>query len=244
MVLDTFFAPLLALPHLVTIILIAFSVSLVMTLVYKWMTDQTQMRMLRDELKKYQAQMKTSKDNPEQMLELQKKAMDVNMQYMMKSLKPTLVTMLPVLLIFSWLSAHYAYEPLYPGQQFTILVQAKDGITGNVVLETPSDVIVDGTEKKLDSGRAVWKAQGPEGDYLLKVKAQGKEYEKEVTISPMQQYASPEKKIDDDTLDKIEIQMKELTLLSLFGWELGWLGTYILFSLAFSISLRKILDVQ
>lgn len=32
-------------------------------------------------------------------------------------------------------------------------------------------------------------------------------------------------------------------LISIFGWELGWLGTYILSSIVFSIALRKIMKV-
>jgi uncharacterized membrane protein (DUF106 family) len=32
--------------------------------------------------------------------------------------------------------------------------------------------------------------------------------------------------------------------MNLFGWEVGWLGTYIVFSIVFSMGLRKILKLH
>lgn len=229
--------PLVALP-LITVLL-----SLLMTLVYKWMTDQTQMKLLREDLKKYQKQLKENKDDTDKLLDLQKKVMDINLQYMMQSLKPMAVTMLPVLLVFSWLSGHYAYEPLYPGQDFSVDVLAAPGITGNVLLDAP-ELTVDQGEKELVDGKASWKVRGKEGEYFLSIKTQGNEYNQEVLITPQQKYIAPQTKISDGVLDTISVQMKPLTVLSLFGWELGWLGTYILFSVVFTIMWRKLLDVQ
>lgn len=235
-------ASLLGMP-LVALTIITILLSLVMTLVYKWMTDQTQMKLLREDLKKYQKQVKENKDNTDKLLDLQKKVMDINLQYMMQSLKPMAVTMLPVLLVFSWLSGHYAYEPLYPGQDFSVEVAAAPGITGHVVLDAP-ELTVDQAEKELVDGKANWKIKGKEGEYFLSIKTQGNEYNKEILITPQQQYATPQAKISDGILDTISVQMKPLTVLNLFGWELGWLGTYILFSVLFTVMWRKMLDVQ
>ncbi len=239
---DVFLAPLLGWPQLAALLVIAFCVSIIMTLVYKWMTDQTVMKTLRDELKSYQKQMKETKDT-DHMLALQKKAMDANMQYLLKSLKPTLLTMLPVLLIFGWLSAHFAYEPLYPDKEFSIIAHVHDGIMGKIVLEAP-ELIVDQPEKEIANGQAVWKVKGKAGDFVITFKAKDHEYEKDIVISTEQRYAIPEKKISDNILEIIEVPMQKLVVLNLFGWKLGWLGTYILFSLIFSITLRKLLDVQ
>lgn len=208
------------------------------------MTDQTVMKMMKEDIKKYQKQLKENKDNPEKMLELQKKVMDINMQYLMCSLKPTMVTMIPVLLVFSWLSAHYAYESIAPGQEFTVSVAAAEGISGGVVLEAPPELYVDQQEKELKEGHATWKVKGKEGEYLLTIKTQGNDYDKDIIISSFQQYAPPEKEISDGVIEKIEVLMKPLTVLVLFGWQMGWLGTYILFSILFSITLRKVMDIH
>lgn len=238
---DPILSPLLRLPQVAAVLLVAFCVSMIMTLAYKWVTDQTLMRALREEIKKYQKQMKETSDTS-QMLALQKKAMDANMKYMVNTLKPTLLTMLPLLLVFGWLSAHFAYEPLFPGKEFTIVANTK--ITGSAVLEVPEGVTVDQPEKSISNGKAEWNAKGKEGDFLFTIKAKDNEYAKDVIISQQQRYAAPEKKINDGVLDSIEVPMKKLVVLNLFGFELGWLGTYITFSLIFSILLRKMLDVQ
>jgi len=77
--------------------------SLLVTLVYKFMTDQVLMKELKSELKKYQAQMKEHKGDLEKLSEIQKKSMSVNMKYMKQSMKPMIITILPFLAIFAWL---------------------------------------------------------------------------------------------------------------------------------------------
>jgi uncharacterized membrane protein (DUF106 family) len=77
--------------------------SMFVTLVYKFMTDQVLMRELKGQLKIHQKQMRDCRDNPTKMSEISKKSMSVNMKYMSQSMKPMLITLLPFLLIFHWL---------------------------------------------------------------------------------------------------------------------------------------------
>ena len=53
--------------------------------------------------KSLQKDMRALKDNPSKLMELNKLAMQKNMEYMRHSMKPTLYTLLPLLLIFGWL---------------------------------------------------------------------------------------------------------------------------------------------
>ena len=77
--------------------------SIFVTLVYKYLTDQTLMRELKKDLKKYQKQMKEARSDHAKMSEISKKSMAVNMKYMHQSMKPMLFTLLPFLGIFTWL---------------------------------------------------------------------------------------------------------------------------------------------
>jgi len=54
-----------------------------------------------------QTEMKSYKDNPDKMMELQKKVMEKNMKYMLESLKPTIITFIPILFILNWLREYY-----------------------------------------------------------------------------------------------------------------------------------------
>ena len=53
---------------------------------------------MKDKLKGYQKQMKEIRNNPKEMMAVQKKTMELNMKYMKHSLKPTLITFLPIIL--------------------------------------------------------------------------------------------------------------------------------------------------
>ena len=64
--------------------------------------------------------MKQHKDNPQKLLEIQKNAMEKNLEYMKHSFKPMIFTMIPILLIFGWLNAHLAYEPIRPEELFGV----------------------------------------------------------------------------------------------------------------------------
>src|SRR3989338_8012870 len=128
--LDPVFSPLLRLNAAFVILSISFLLSLLITLIYKWMTDQAMMKSMKEDIKKHQAEMKKHKEDPKKMMEIQKKAMGKNMQYMMASLKPTLVTFIPLILIFGWLSNHYSYEPILPDTEFRITAFFADGAIG------------------------------------------------------------------------------------------------------------------
>ncbi len=56
--LDPIFSPLLNLPTLLAITLLSFLISLIITLIYKFATDQDLMKRLKEEMKELQKEMK------------------------------------------------------------------------------------------------------------------------------------------------------------------------------------------
>ena len=56
--LDPILNPLLGLSPLFALIIVSFCVATVMTFIYKWMTDQELMKVLKDDMKKFQKEMK------------------------------------------------------------------------------------------------------------------------------------------------------------------------------------------
>jgi len=111
MVLDGFFnatlGPMLSLPNPWGLLIICAILSIFMTVVYKYATDQELMKTLKEDMKLMQKEMKSLKDNPKKMMEVQKKTMEKNMKYMMQSFKPMLITFIPFILIFPWLRSYY-----------------------------------------------------------------------------------------------------------------------------------------
>ena len=242
--LDSVLGPLFAMNVTLGIALIAFMLSLVVVLVYKFFTDQTKMGALKEDLKKYQEKLKGIK-NPDKMLKLQKEMMDKNMEYMMQSLKPTLITFIPIVLIFGWLNAHLSYMPILPGEEFGVAAVFEPGTTGSIELSVPEGVTtVNGVEQQIVDARAVWRLNAEEGAYLLSFKYDDETYKKDLLVTSEQRYAPPFKNIEDSKLDAIKISNEKLIVMDLFGWKIGWLGSYIIFSLILSIVLRRLLKVH
>lgn len=111
MVLDSFFNLIFGwaidISPLFGIGVVAFIFTLIVTLIYKYTTDQIFMKDVKSEIKDIQKQMKEHKEDHKKVMDLQKIVMEKNMKYMMHSFKPMLFTFIPVILIFGWLKTAY-----------------------------------------------------------------------------------------------------------------------------------------
>jgi uncharacterized membrane protein (DUF106 family) len=251
-ILHPIFSPLLALPAVVGICIIALLISVIITVVYKYMTDQTMMKDVKLRQKELQKKMKELRNQPDKLMKVQKEAMDLNLKYMSQSFKPTIITFLPIIIIFGWLNANLAYEPIMPGQEFTATLLFNEGYTGNVSISVPEGITVvgDGTAE-IKERTAEFRLKGSEGDYLLVFEYQGKSYDKELTITDSQRYAPVQKILKKEPVSMITLGNPKLIAINLFGkdsggWgsgRFGWLFTYIIFSLLFSFGVRKLLKV-
>lgn len=258
-IVNPIFAPLLNLPPLFAIVIISFIITLLITLIHKFATDQKLMKSLKDEMKSHQKEMKDHKDSPQKVMEIQKKVMQKNLQFMKHSFKPMLFTFIPIIIIFGWLNSHMAYYPIMPNQEFDVrLTFDLEGLGKNIGLVSviPENQLemINGITQTVEQnktkkflgkkwvGMAKWKLKGPEGLYTLVYSFDDdmRAYEKELIITEERKYATPEKRISDESsLESIKIMNEPIR--PLFG--LGWIWTYIIFSIIFSIVIRKVLKV-
>lgn len=235
------------LPPFFGILIVSGLLSLLLTLIYKWTTDQNLMKQLKEEIATLQKELKELKHDPEKALHVQKKAMETNMKYMMESLKPTLFTFIPIIIIFGWLAGHFAYEPIRPGEEFLVTANFLGPATGGMRLTLPEGSGLDYRSDRyatIAANKGEWAINSSTvGRYNLEFEYANKTYIKPVLITNDRKYEEPVMRVDENNLSDITIQNKELIVMNLFGWELGWLGTYIILSIMFSIALRKALKV-
>jgi len=237
---DYAFGPLLALPTIWAVIILSILISLITTLIYKWTTNQQLMKDLKDEIKRLQSEAKTLKDQPQKAMEVQKQAMETNMKYMSHSMRPTIITFIPIILIFGWMTANFAYEQIMPEQEFSISIAFQDGIKGNITIQTPKEISLTGEmSREITNGESIFTMKGTAGKHKIKFLTNGQEYLKEALITNEQKYTEPITTVNDKIIKTITTSNKEKIVLNLFGWKLGWLGTYILTSIISSIALRK-----
>ncbi len=236
--------PLLKLPILWAVVILSFMISLIITLVYKFTTNQSLMKDLKAEMKEFQKQIKELKHDPKKAMEVQKRSMKINMKYMSHSMKSTLFTFLPIILIFGWMNGHLAYAPILPDQDFTTTVIFEKNAEGEIALSVPEGLFIEGgSVKEVKDGEIKWVLKGDAGEYLLEYDFNNQKYNKEVLISTEFEYKEPIKSVRDGNINMIKIDNEKNIVLNLGFWKIGWLGTYIILSLVFSILLRKWMKV-
>jgi len=181
----------------------------------------------------------------------------MNMEYMKKSFKPTLVTMIPILLIFGWMAGHFSYDPILPGETFNITADFLEGIKGEAELIPDAGMeLISEAKQEVSGAKVNWKLKSTAGEHAIKVKVGDSIEEKEILITTEVKVAPISKAYEHSDIKSITInydQLKPLNhlfsdgekqaSLSIFGWQPGWLALYIIFSLIFSMGLRKLLKI-
>ncbi len=89
-------------------IMIVAVLSLIMTIIQKYGTDQATLRELKKEQKLLQEEMKKYKENPEKLLELNKKQMEFIPKTMELTMRPVMYTVVFFVLFFRWFSDYFA----------------------------------------------------------------------------------------------------------------------------------------
>jgi uncharacterized membrane protein (DUF106 family) len=243
--LDPIFNPLLALQPIYVILIMSIAITAIMTLLYKLFTDQKLMKTLKEEMKVLQKQVKEYSQHPEKLATVQKEIMQKNMQYMKHSMRPTLITMLPIILIIGWMAAHLSFMPLAPNVPFNITVTA-EGID-ELLIEANNLTLLSNEAQKLADGKATWQLKGSKGEYYVSFSSGDVFAEKKILVTDEFKYEVPTENIKNSAIKQIEVGNKRLYPMgdfSLFGWRPQWLGIYIVVSIITSMGLRKFLKIH
>lgn len=265
-VLDLIFGPITKLGPLVGIAIISLIVALIITLIYKKVTDQNVMKELKTKQKEFQKKIReASKEDPKKAMKMQKEAMATNMEYMKHSFKPMIFTFIPIIIIFGWLSTNFAYLPIEPGQEISTTVIFNSKATGVASLAVPDRLeLISDAEQPIVERKAEWSLKGPAGEYILFYEYNSEKYSKNVVISENGKsvpaikrkhglfdyiYSSSDGFLKNGgSASQIIINHEKLRPLEFTGipWVKGWgwLGAYILFSIVFSIVVRKVMKVH
>ena len=241
--LDPVLSPMLnSLGTLWFIVAISFIVSLITVIVYKYTTDQLLMKNLKEEINNLNKEAKKNMQDQKKAMGMHKEMFSKQMTMMKHSLMSTFITIIPILLLISWMNVHLAFSPIEEGQQFTVTVSFDDYI-GNAVLLVPEGVTIIDDAVKETAKKVEWRLSGKTGEYLLEWEVDSRSYTKDIVIGTEQKYSEQIKKVDDGIVKYMQINYKPMKILNLLGWKIGWLGSYIIFAIIFSIVLRKLLKV-
>lgn len=87
-------------------------ISLFITIIQKYTTDQETLREIKKEQKILQQEMKNYKDHPEKLMELQKKQLASIPKTFEITLRPIMYTSIPIIIFFRWFSDYFADNPV------------------------------------------------------------------------------------------------------------------------------------
>lgn len=91
---------------LISILIFSFIITFLLSLFYKFLIDQKKLKELKEKQKELQEKIKNTKE-AEKLNELQKELVRTSIDSMKLTMKPTLITLLPLLLIFAGLKWLY-----------------------------------------------------------------------------------------------------------------------------------------
>ncbi|MEK6951348.1 MAG: EMC3/TMCO1 family protein [Nanoarchaeota archaeon] len=245
--LNPVFLPLLERSPFLGILILSFIISLIIVLAYKYFTNQEAMKQIKEQQKEYQRRMKELRNSPDEAMKIQKEAMGKNFEYMKHSFKATFITIIPIIIIFGWMNSHLLYEPIYPGEAYSVTAKFVAGLAGEAELIADEGTELLSPSRQQINSDTTWTLKSTAGEHFVTVKAGTTEQAKKLLITTELKTEQPLSLFRHSDLEQIRVNYKKLLPLgpsvSLLGWQPGWLGVYILLSIVFSVLLRKVLKV-
>ncbi len=237
----------LSLGYFWIILILSVVVSLITSLIYKYTTNQEEIKRIKDDIKKLREKMKKHRDDQKKLMEINQEMMSKNFAVMKQSLRSMLFSFIPIMIILFWMAGNLVYEPIMPGEEFTVEAFLSEGYTGDkdeVVLSIMPEMQV--VRRVNEDNVIVWTLRADnKGRYNLLFQGETFRESKEVLVTDLKDYEEPIQSYDSD-LVRVVVSNKVVRPFgdtSLFGWKPGWLGAYILLSIPLSILLRKALGV-
>ncbi len=222
-------------------------------IIYKLTTNQKYLKELRRKTEKIQKKIRelqkdiTSKEAQKEMGKLNTELMLISGEQMKASMRSTIFTIIPFLLLFGWLAAHYSYEPLLPNQPFNITVISQNNIKNLTLESTPKLELINESffikhSNNNDFYVKTFTVKGQQGDYLLEFKLNNNLImKKDIIITTRHEYTNP-KETTKDKKTQLIISNKPLRI-NILNFSLSWFWYYFIIITIFSTLFRKILKV-
>lgn len=205
----------------------AIVLSFLTQIINKLMINEKLVDESRDKMNRLQKELKGLDIQSKEFREKQDTILDINMMIMKQQFKPMFATFLPYIIVFYFLAAMFAYQPIAIGSQVHF------NVNGNCVIESQCLNL-----NKTISGKEAFYATVNSSDCQISVNG------KESNLSLIG--LKTETKLNIDNVALIITPPKQALInlpfnFPLIGNELGWLGTFVIASFVSSMVLTKAL---
>jgi hypothetical protein len=236
----------------------------VMLVLFKLTSNQRAMKRVKTKVSAYFLEMRLYKDDASTVMASQRRILKANLGYMKLAVLPAVVMIIPVVLIMIQLNLRYAYHALSPGQTAMVKVKLADGVDGlseRLTLTAGQGVEKAGSAVRIPSlGETDWKVKLTErGVGTVKLASSAVEMAIPIygTAKTVPVYAALKKASFWESLMNpgapripaampVEsIEVKYLPMAFNFGlFQLSWLWTFLIVSMAFGVVLKYVFKVE
>jgi hypothetical protein len=235
-----------------------------MAFVFKWTSNDKAIRAAKDKLKARILEMRIYQDDPVLILKGFGGTLRSNLVYLGTLIKPFLVLIIPVVIVFMQMDERYSRRHLADGSKTILSVQLKEGIDPfetDVVLATKGGVVEDSRPVRIGENRQVgWRLRVEDsgiadvtlsaGDhsYTFPVVAQkayrmiGHERNASAWIEPLLHPAMPAIPADSP-FARIQITYPGAEYPLLF-WNVHWIAIFIVYSFLAALALKFIIKFE
>lgn len=212
---------------LIWLVLLAAGLSLMTQIVNKLMINEKKTDQYRKDINDVQKELKTMDPKSAEFTKKQDEMLDKNMWIMKQQFKPMMVTLLPYLIVFYFLTPIFAYNPIMLGSTVSVSISG----TGDVFSECLNiDTTVSGSFKNITTIQSD-NCTASFGNANLNLDLIG--------ASSIKTYEANGLKMTVMPPEKIYVPLP--ISIPFAGNSLGWLGTFIWSSLITSLILTKVL---
>jgi len=256
---DLALMPFRSLPSFVSVAVVSLPFAILALLVYKRFSDQRAIEEVKARMAASFFEIRLFNDDLRTILAAQGNLLRQNLRYMGLNLKPLLVMLAPMFLLFAQLQFHYGYEGLAVGESTVLSVRlSPEAPTGRpeVALEAPPGVRIDSPPVWAPSRHELaWKLVGEApGSYELALDLGGVRTTKNLVVSDQLTRRSPNR-LEPGLLNQLlfpaedpipkGVPIEEMTIgyreaeVWLFGWHTHWSIVLLVLSVVFAFALRK-----
>ena len=262
-VFDVLLFPFRALPPIAGLLVVSVAAAVLMLVVFKKTSNQRRLEAVKRQIHACLFELRLFSDDLPAILRAQGEILRHNLRYLGLSAVPMLVMLVPLVLVVAQLQFHYGYRGLRPADEFVVKVQLKEGqadMRPQAALEAPAGVSVVTPPVWIPSERELaWRVRAEQwGDYALKLRLDGRDYDKSAQVSPLVRRRSPVRVEPsfvnqllypaedplpaDGPISAITVAYPEADV-SVLGYPVNWLVLFMALSIGFAFALRKPLGV-
>jgi hypothetical protein len=249
-------------PPLLVLVIFSAASAVFTLLIFKWTSNQKAIRRAKYRIGAHVLEIRLFPDQLRVVARAYLALLGSLLVYFRHSLRPAVVLIVPLFVLFVQMEAYFEHTPIAPSQEFLLSVGVEDErFLNDVEILLPSGLSLTAPAVHIAADREVdWRlsAEKP-GDYELRVQIDGKYYAKRIVVGSDLRRVNSERRREgiwklllsqgelplprEGKVESIRVQYPE-RMIFFWKWELGWVLPFLVLMLAEALALKGVLRTE